>query len=157
MRAARTLSMSDSASSCIRGRQEQRPWRRELQATVALPSGVRGPVERCAFRRLASIWDWVAIEVSLAAGKAADGFPRLCGRGRDERLGDDIPDSVVADGRAKTFRDGGMWRGGVEILVGTGGRVGGPSALMAPNAGSGGSFRQSNHADRSKARDLCYP
>jgi len=40
------------------GLREERSWGRPLWATLALPSGERGPVERRALRRLASICNW---------------------------------------------------------------------------------------------------
>src|SRR5580700_3368805 len=54
---------------------------------AALPSGVRGPVDFCAFRRLASIWAWVAIDGVLLwrRGRPRDWFPRLFCRGWNAR------------------------------------------------------------------------
>jgi hypothetical protein len=41
-----------------RGLRERRPWRERFRAVLALPSGVLGPVESRALRRLASIRRW---------------------------------------------------------------------------------------------------
>ena len=52
--AANSLGSSPGRS----GLRERKPWRERFRADLALPSGVLGPVESRALRRLASIWRW---------------------------------------------------------------------------------------------------
>ena len=53
----------------------------ELRLEAALPEAVRGPVDFCELRRLASIWSWERI--GLLAQKVADEMAGL-GSGRAE-------------------------------------------------------------------------
>src|ERR1039457_142607 len=57
-RRKRNSAGSSSSRMCLLAR---RPWRRPLRLDASLPSKVRGPVDFCAFWRLALIWASVAV------------------------------------------------------------------------------------------------
>src|SRR6266566_3231028 len=59
---------SSVSSGRTKSRQVKSPKETALVEDWALPSGVRGPVEDWAFRRLAAIWASVAIEAPLING-----------------------------------------------------------------------------------------
>src|SRR5687767_2684012 len=74
------------------GAEERRPWRIGLRATIALPSWVRGPVERRALARLAASWRSVVMGWALLGcdysrewreGAPASGRTRGGAQGRD--------------------------------------------------------------------------
>jgi len=55
----------------------RRPWRRRLRLEVALPDGLRGPVDFLAFSRLASILAWLVWRGS--SGLVIVSWRALCG------------------------------------------------------------------------------
>src|ERR1035437_3755094 len=85
-RRKRIAAGSSSSRMCLLAR---RPWRRRLRLDASLPSEVRGPVDFCAFWRLALIWasvaglGWSVLFIFVLAGGCGPVFSTLIlGEGR---------------------------------------------------------------------------
>src|SRR5438105_2401617 len=81
-----------SSSKGVSSSPDMRPWVRAFCAVRALPSGVRGPVECCALRRLAAICSLVAMKRLLLVRFIAGGV---------------VTETLRSGG--KLWRMGGIW------------------------------------------------